>query len=167
MISFWNIRLILISRTIIVLHKFRTVYVKYTRVVTLELSTTFLKFMSAFRRVSLCHLSFKFFGLNSTELSTFTIQRTYFNVCQHVGLSANLHFNSLFSISAYLQFQICRLYNYTDSLDICYTLLCVQISRCMRITNASICTNVTRGSQYIVMHNTVPASLKYQNKLTS
>ena len=42
------------------LRKFLTVYVKYTRVVTIELSTTFLKFMSAFWRVGFCHLSFKF-----------------------------------------------------------------------------------------------------------
>ena len=56
--------------------KFQIVYVKHTRVVTIELSTTFLKFMSAFWHVSFCHLSVKFFGLNTAELSTFTIQIT-------------------------------------------------------------------------------------------
>ena len=116
--------------------------------------------MSAFWCVGFCHLSVKLFGLNTGELSTFTIQPTYFNVCQHVGLSANLHLNSLFGISAYRHFQICRLYNYTDSLDICYTLLCIQIHRCMHITNASMCMNVTRGSQYIVMHNTGATDLE-------
>ena len=30
----------------------------------------------------------------------------------------------------------------------------------MRITNASMCTNVTRGSQYIVMHNTGATDLE-------
>ena len=75
-------------------------------------------------------------------------------------MSANLHFNSLFGISAYWHFQICRLYNYTDSLDICYTLLCIQICRCMRITNVSMCTNITRASQYIVMHNTGATNLE-------
>ena len=165
MISFWNMRLILISRTIIVLRKFQIVYVKYMHVVTIELSTTFLHFMLVFRCVGFCHLSIQFFGLNTAELSTLTIQRTLFNVCWHVGLSANLHFNSLVGISAYRHFQICRLYNYTDGLDICYTLLCIQICRCMHITNASMCMNVTRGFQYIVMHNT--PTLKYRNKLTS
>ena len=50
------------------LRKFQIVYVKYTHVVTIELSTTFLKFMLAFRRVGFCHLSVKFFGLNTAEL---------------------------------------------------------------------------------------------------
>ena len=103
--------------------------------------------------------------LNSAELSTFTIQRTYFNVSRHVGLSANLHFNSLFGIPAYRQFQICRVYNYTDSLEICYILLCIQIRRCMCITNASMCTNVTRGSQYIVMHNTGASELEISEQI--
>ena len=50
------------------LRKFRIVYVKYMPVVTIELSTTFLKFMSAFQRVSFYHLSFNFFGLNTAQL---------------------------------------------------------------------------------------------------
>ena len=58
------------------LRKFWIVYVKYMHVVTIELSTTFIKFMSAFRRVGFCHLSVKFFGLNTADLSTFTIQIT-------------------------------------------------------------------------------------------
>ena len=75
-------------------------------------------------------------------------------------MSANLHFNSLFGISAYRHFKICRLYNYTDSLDICYTLLCIQIHRCMHITNALMCMNITRASQYIVVHNTGATDLE-------
>ena len=35
----------------------------------------------------------------------------------------------------------------------------------MRITNASMCTNVSRGSQYIVMHNTGVTDLEISQQL--
>ena len=69
------------------LRKFRIVYIKYKRVVTIQLSSTLLKFMSALR-------------------------------C--VGLSANLHFNTLFGIPAYRHFTMFILYNDIDSLHSSY-----------------------------------------------
>ena len=35
----------------------------------------------------------------------------------------------------------------------------------MRISNASMCTNVTRGSQYIVMHNTGETELEISEQI--
>ena len=35
----------------------------------------------------------------------------------------------------------------------------------MHITNASMCTNVTRGSQYIVMHNTGATDLEISEQI--
>ena len=35
----------------------------------------------------------------------------------------------------------------------------------MRITNASMCTNITRGSQYIVMHNTGAMDLEISEQI--
>ena len=35
----------------------------------------------------------------------------------------------------------------------------------MRINNASMCTNVTRGSQYIVMHNTGATDLEISEQI--
>ena len=35
----------------------------------------------------------------------------------------------------------------------------------MRINNASMCTNVTRGSQYIVMHNTGVTDLEISEQI--
>ena len=114
------------------LHKFRIVYIKYMCVVTIQLSSTLLKFMSALWRVC---------------------------------LSANLHFNTLFGIPAYWHFTMFILYNDTDSLHSSYSLLCIEICRCMRINNASMCMNMTRGSQYIVMQNTGATDLEISEQI--